>query len=211
MATSTSYPPAPLPIETARLILRKPEEKEGVVYAAMMTNPLNIEHDPEHDGPAEPTPELHAEQIVKHGKAYEQGLNALTCVVLKNPDGSEGPVIGMAGFPFTMHNANGRPGNTGCLIDSAYARKGYATEALIATLDYGYDVLGFEVVEQTTHEANTQYRGLMKSMGLEKYCVKLEQKDGQAAEVNYPVSRSEWALAKKELEARLKEKRQESS
>jgi [ribosomal protein S5]-alanine N-acetyltransferase len=184
---------------TARLVMRSPRESDAPAYSAIMSNPLNIEHDPENNAPKDPTVEAYEKRIAELVEGNEKGEKALTCIVLKNPDGTEGPVIGMGGYPYLVHNADGRPGNTGALVDSAYWRKGYATEALVRSLDYGFETLGFEVIEQTTQEANAGYNALMKYMGFDAFGERRWSDEMKVWEMNYPVTREQWENIKRNL------------
>ncbi len=195
-------PSAPLRIETTRLVLRGPEVSDAPAYVAIFSNPLNIEHDPQNDSPEETTVEKYEERLTKCSDDNRKGEKALMAICLKEGDGIDGPIIGMGGYPWLPSNAAGRPGNTGALIDSAYARKGYASEALIAMLDYGFDVLGFEEIEQSTHEKNQPYRALMRSMGLERFGQRQKQNEKGIVCWDYTVNKAQWQGAKAQLQAR---------
>lgn len=182
-------------------MLRGPEVSDAAAYVAILTNPLNMEHDPLHDSPEEFTVSGYEERIARDREGIRKGENAFMAICLKNDDGSDGPLIGMGGCPFLPANADGRPGNTGVMIDSAYVRKGYASEALVATLDYGFDVLGFESIEQDTHEANRPYRALMQSMGLAPFGAKQEPRKDGVGRWNYSVTKDQWRSVKAQLRA----------
>jgi ribosomal-protein-alanine N-acetyltransferase len=194
-------PSIPLRIDTPRLVLRIPEVSDAPAYVAMFTNPLNMEHDPLKDGPDEITIEKYKEILAKDSDGYRKGEKALMAIYLKNEDGLDGAMIGMGGYPFLPSNADGKPGNTGVLIDSAFIRKGYASEALVATLDYGFDVLGFEDIEQCTQEANQPYRAFMQSMGLEHFGKRQEPDEKGIVHWDYTVNKAQWRTIKAQLKA----------
>ena len=188
-------------INSLRLVLRDPKVSDAPAYVAILTNPLNMEHDPLKDTPDEITVEKQERSIAKYSAGIRRGENALMAICLKNHDGTDGPIIGMGGYPYLPSNAEGKPGNTGVLIDSAFARKGYGSEALIATLDYGFDVLGFEDIEQCTHENNRPYRALMESTGLEPFGERQEPDEEGVVRWNYTVNKAHWRTIKARLEA----------
>jgi len=190
-------------IETERLILRRPEVADALAYVAIFSNPQNIEYDPEANGPDEVTVAKYEQHLKETSEGNQKGEKALIAVCLKQTDGTAGPVIGMGGFPWLPANANGRPGNTGVLIDSHYARKGYGTEALAATLDYGFDKLGFEVIEQDTEEINTPYRSLMRAMGFEEYGQRQDKPDSKGfIRWVYAVNKAQWKGKREQVLAR---------
>lgn len=183
-------------IDTLRLVLRGSEVSDAPAYVAIFTNSLNMEHDPLKNSPEEITVEKYEESLAKDSDGARKGENAFMTICLKNGDGTAGPIIGMGGYPYLPANAEGKPGNTGVLIDSAFTRKGYGSEALMATLDYGYDVLGFEDIEQCTHETNQPYRTLMQSMGLEPFGERQEPDEMGIVRWNYTVNKADWQTVK---------------
>lgn len=103
-------------------------------------------------------------------------------------------MIGCGGYPWLLSNPEGPDGvgNTGVVIDVNHAKKGYGSEAIIATLDYGFDEIGFEMIEQETQEVNEPYRALMKSVGLEPFGKRVVPEEGEKVLWLYRVTREEW-------------------
>ena len=189
-------------LTTERLVLRSPEVADAPTYVAIFTNPKNLEHNPHENGPDEHTIAKYEDFLTKTYERNQKGEKALFAVCLKDADGNAGPMIGMCGFPWLPANAEGRPGNTGVLIDSHYARKGYASESLVVTLDYGFDVLGFETIEQDTGEENIPYRTLMQSMGLDKFGKRKEPNSKGQVRWFYTVNKAQWKDLREALVAR---------
>lgn len=66
-------------------------------------------------------------------------------------------------------------------------------------MDYGFDVLGFNEIEQETQEINAPYRALMKSIGVEPFGERHESsKEGAPAWFRYAVTRDQWKEVKVE-------------
>ncbi|KZV81168.1 acyl-CoA N-acyltransferase [Exidia glandulosa HHB12029] len=146
------------------------------------------------DGPEEETVPVYEAKIREWNAASERGEKALMVIALKDTH----ELIGMSGYPWLPANAAGRAGNTGVMIDASHAKKGYGREAMSAMLDYGFDVLGFERIEQATHLVNTPYRALVRSLGLEKFEVQGKPNAQGTVWCLYEVSREEWQAAKAE-------------
>ena len=171
----------------------------------MLTSAAALLYGAEHDPPATPSISHYANQIETMNTEAAKGEKALCVIALRQPvtahanaEGADdnGEVIGLTGYPWLLANAEGRPGNTGVVIDEQYQRRGYAAEALSAVLDWGFDILDFEEIEQGTRAANLPYRGLMKSLGLEKFEREEVDEKTNEKEMIYRVNAKEWKALK---------------
>ena len=68
-------------------------------------------------------------------------------------------------------------------------------------LDYGFDVLGFDEIEQNTHETNLPYRALMRSMGLERFGERQKQDAKGVVHWAYTVNQAQWHGEKAQVRA----------
>jgi len=129
--------------------------------------------------------------------------------VLVGDDGeiTQDVVIGMSGFNELVWRTKphgGEPtkpqegllvGDIGALIDAPlYVKKGYAKEALVALVDYGFTTMGCDALVASTLAINTPFRALMKSIGFGHGIVE-EQSERHGIivpEAIYELTKEEW-------------------
>jgi RimJ/RimL family protein N-acetyltransferase len=190
---STFDPKTSHRVETPRLIIRLHQLSDAKALVDLWSNPINVLYEPEHDAPSDITVPIYEERIKTWMANAAAGTQALWVVALRSDDGSEGEVKGCGGYPWLANDPQGRVGNTGIVIDEKFAKRGLGSEGIIATLDYGFDVLGFNEIEQETHEINEPYRALMRSVGLEPFGERKEpMKEGGPVWWKYSVTRDQW-------------------
>ncbi|KAF7981918.1 hypothetical protein HWV62_31527 [Athelia sp. TMB] len=196
-------------IYTPRLILRSAVLEDAEALASLFSNPANSEFEPHK--PDSPTAEKYEIRIAGWEAATAKGESAFMVFALRDQSADEGNegdaplggrIIGMGGFnalPFSFSATDPSTktlvGDTGVMIDSSETRKGYAREALAATIEYGFETLQCDRMFMETLAANVPFNALMKAMGLED--VKKEAVGKFGAECVYEFGREVWKSAKK--------------
>ncbi|KAI9832499.1 MAG: hypothetical protein M1819_004288 [Sarea resinae] len=207
-------------IDTPRLILRSAVPDDAPAIAHLRIDPANSPF-----MPVEPdlSIEVYQNRIVDWTAAAERGESAFMVIILRdasdlpvvtstmeNRDDGAGTLIGFGGFNSLnfARTPDGsakefRIGDTGIMIDHLHWRKGYALEALCATVEYGLYVLRCEHMLIETRRDNEPWRGLMRSMGLGD--VEKERKGNRLhGEWVYKFGRDIWEEAKAGMVARGK-------
>jgi RimJ/RimL family protein N-acetyltransferase len=156
---------------------------------AFFTQPANFPWEAE----ADLTLEKVLPRIDRWAKATAEGKSAFMVVVLRESN----QLIGFGGFnslPYTQPLGN-QPtwtmtkkegpeegmvlaADIGMSIDHKYQPKGYAREAICASIEYGFEVLGAGYVHMDTAKDNEPFRGLMRELGIEE----VEGDDGETPE-----------------------------
>ena len=198
-------------IYTPRLILRSAVLEDAEALASLFSNPANSEFEPHK--PDSPTAEKYRIRIAGWETATAKGESAFMVFALRDKSIDEtnggdvllgGRVIGMGGFnslpcSFSPTDPSTKTliGDTGVMIDSSETRKGYAREALTATIEYGFETLQCDKMFMETLGANVPFNALMKAMGLEH--VKKEAVGEFGAECVYEFGREVWEGAKETM------------
>ena len=144
-------------ITTERLILRLPEPADRPALHAMWA-------DPEVMAQLAPVKDADASDAVllKHDSYRDEGLGFWT--VERKSDGS---VIGFCGLKRgDAHNPIAGEVEAGWIIDKPYWRQGYAYEAMVAALLWGWANLPVERIYAITAAVNLKSQRLMERLGM---------------------------------------------
>ncbi|ROV93640.1 hypothetical protein VMCG_08101 [Cytospora schulzeri] len=208
-------------ITSPRLTIRTAVHSDAEALVAFFTNPANFPWEPE----ADLTLEKMLPRIDRWATATAEGSSAFMVIVLRESN----QVIGFGGFnvlPYTeplgskpLWEMKKREGpeegmvlaaDIGMSIDHKYQRKGYAREAICASLEYGFEALGAGYAHMDTAKDNEPFRGLMRDIGIEE----VEGDGGETTEdtpfkfarksYNYQPDRVSWEAAKDGLKKRGK-------
>ena len=192
-------------ILTPRLKIRSalPEDAEAVYQ--LLASPQNNPH-----SPVDPqlSPEVFTRRIAKWKEMAEKGQSAFMVIALKET----GELVGFGGFNSLPYKpaldgsgAEVLVGDLGVLIDRSHWRKGYATEAICAKTEFGFEYFGCGFMFLDTDKDNEPMRALMRDLGLGH----LEAK--KPSEFNkedwawlYEYDKPTWLKAKAELKAKGK-------
>lgn len=208
-------------ITSPRITIRTAVHSDGEALVAFFTNPANFPWEAE----ADLTLEKVLPRIDRWAKATAEGKSAFMVVVLRESN----QLMGFGGFnslpyteplgsqpTWTMTKKEGPEGgmvlaaDIGMSIDHRYQRKGYAREAICASIEYGFEELGAGHVHMDTAKDNEPFRGLMRDMGIEEF----EGDGGETPEAapfgfarksyNYQFDRKAWEGVKDGMKKRGK-------
>ncbi|MCC0100503.1 GNAT family N-acetyltransferase [Streptomyces flavotricini] len=144
-------------LRTARLLLRRWRESDLEPWAAMMADPEVREH------LGEPLAREQSDAVVAHMRAdFDRrgfGWWALESRESGEFLGRAGLDVVDAGMPFAGVDVGWR------LARSAWGH-GYATEAGLACLDFGFQTLGLPEIIATTTLANVRSQAVMRRIGM---------------------------------------------
>ena len=101
--------------------------------------------------------------------------------------------VGICGFREIIENCGEKYGELGIIVDSAYWRKGLATEAIYLVLEFSFEKDKFNVIEAKTHSENIKTKKFF-----EKYkfiLIRTEFILGSDWDV-YQIKRENWAVSK---------------
>jgi RimJ/RimL family protein N-acetyltransferase len=204
-------------INTPRLIIRSATHSDAQAIADLRGNPKNNPYMSVEPGLSA---EVFQKRIVDWTASAERGENAFMVIILRKKSilaeqdsGKEGTLIGFGGFN-SLHRGPALDdptkdvlvGDTGIMIDHLQWRKGYALEALCATVEYGLYTLGCEHITIDTRVDNEPWRGLTRSAGLEG--VEIQRNGGSEedpqTEWNYRFGRNVWEKARENMIVRGK-------
>lgn len=145
-------------IETERLILRLPEPRDRAALHAMWADPqVMAELGPVKDEAASDA------ALAKHDGYRHEGLGFWT--VERRHDGA---MLGFCGLKRgDAHNPIAGEIEAGWIIDRPYWRQGYAVEAMIAALDWGWAHFDAARIVAITSAINLRSRALMEKLGME--------------------------------------------
>jgi RimJ/RimL family protein N-acetyltransferase len=147
-------------IETERLILQKPKKKDWeYVYN-------NIKKNKDYPKVTRIPQNYNIEMAKQHIKTTMKNFgkeNLIFYIKLKET----GELIGNMGFNELNHRDNSAM--IGYLITSDHRRKGYATEACKALIDFGFKVVELHRIEIGFVKGNKLSQGVINKMGF-KYC-----------------------------------------
>jgi RimJ/RimL family protein N-acetyltransferase len=140
-------------LTTERLILRPPMPEDFDNWAKFCADPETMTH----LGGIKQRAEAWREMCMQRGAWYIRGFGMFSMILRDT-----GEWIGRTG-PW---NPEGWPGTeVGWGVLGEYAGKGYAREAAIASMDYAFDVLGWEQVIHTINPENFASIALAERLG----------------------------------------------
>jgi RimJ/RimL family protein N-acetyltransferase len=144
-------------IETERLILRLPEPRDRTALAAMFADPQVMEDlAPVKD--AEGT----AASLAKHDSYRHEGLGFW--VVERKEDGT---MVGFCGLKRgDAHNPIAGEIEAGWIIAKAHWRQGYALEAMVAALAWGWAHTNARRIVAITSAVNVKSQSMMERLGM---------------------------------------------
>jgi RimJ/RimL family protein N-acetyltransferase len=211
--TAPSVAPG-LSISSPRLTIRTAVPSDGEALVAYFSNPDNFPWPVEKDL----TLEKIMSRITKWADATAARRSAFMVIVLRETD----ELIGFGGvnsLPST-ESPSGKPtweirkgigegmvlaADVGVGIDHQHQRKGYAKEAVCATVEFGFYNLGCAYAHLDTQKSNEPMRALMAGLGLKG----IEGDDSEprpdaafsfaSKSINYDVDRVAWEGLRDEL------------
>lgn len=144
-------------IETARLILRLPAPRDRAALHAMWADPqVMAELGPVKDAAASDA------ALAKHDGYRHEGLGFWT--VERRDDGA---VLGFCGLKRgDAHNPIAGEIEAGWIIDRPYWRQGFAREAMVAALDWGWAHFDVARIVAITSAINRKSQMLMDRLGM---------------------------------------------
>lgn len=218
LAIMSSEPAAPaatgLKITSPRLTIRTAAPSDGEALVAYFSNQANFPWPAEKDL----TLDKMLPRIDKFADATARGQSAFMVIALRET----GQLIGFGGFnnlprteplgdkpAWEIRNGSGegtvRVADVGVSIDHQHQRRGYAREAVCATLEYGFENLGCAYAHLDTQKDNEPMKALMAGLG-----VKGVEGDGSESvedaafgfaskAVNYEFDGATWNSVREEL------------
>jgi RimJ/RimL family protein N-acetyltransferase len=146
-------------IETERLILRLPEPRDVPALRVMFANPEVMED----LGPVKDD-EATAVALAKHDAFRGEGLGFW--VVERREDGA---MVGFCGLKRgDSHNPIAGEVEAGWIIDQPYWRRGYAYEAMEASLAWGWANTDAPRIVAITSAVNSKSQNLMERLGMRR-------------------------------------------
>lgn len=180
--------------ETERLRIRDWRDADRPFMRALCADPEVMRY-----FPSVLTPEESDAFVARIGEARRQDGFAFPAVALK----ATGEVIGLAGLQRVAFDAPFAPTvEIGWRIAKAHWRRGYASEAASAALDYGFAQLGLDEVVSFTIPANAPSQAVMRSIGMTRVeggdfaHPRLAEMSPFSTHVLYRITRPEWAAAR---------------
>jgi len=146
-------------IETERLILRLPEPRDRPALHAMWADAeVMAQLGPVKDAAASDA------VLAKHDSYRHEGLGFWS--VERRSDGA---LLGFCGLKRgDVHNPIAGEVEAGWIIARPYWRQGYALEAMIAALDWGWANLATDRIVAITAAINLKSQHLMERLGMER-------------------------------------------
>lgn len=151
-----------LMLETERLLLRPLELSDAAAMFAMDSNPNVHKY-------LWQTPTQHIEEtlkIIENVQAqYVRNAIGRFATLLKDT----GEFIGWTGIKFIddhIENGNTNFFDYGYRLDENFWGKGYATEASIAWLAYGFDQMNIDKMNAYTHQQNAASNHILQKIGM---------------------------------------------
>ncbi|KAF9389945.1 hypothetical protein CPC16_005469, partial [Podila verticillata] len=219
-----SFPPSSYQIVTPRLVIRNAISSDAEKMAHILSSPENMPYQ-RHNGSISIDEMLR--RITNWNKMASDGSNAFLVIALRE----SGEPIGTGGFncfepqPGSADTSASEPSlsccidpqlrsadmpmsgrspyltDIGVLLDHPLWRRGYATEALCASIDYAFTDLRCQLVRLETNIKNEPWRALMRSLGLGD----LEENGVSSYDVTtgwiYKIDVETWESAKTNLKA----------
>lgn len=147
----------PEPIQTDRLILRRMPEQDLEDFVEYSLHP---DHTRWGSGPPKTVDQLHQVLLDQIAMQPESGAWFKLAVELVESSKMIGDVC------IKVLNPIHRQGEIGWFFNPAYQRKGYATEAARALLDFGFVTLGLHRLSARCITTNTRSYQLMERLGM---------------------------------------------
>ncbi len=146
-------------IETERLLLRSWRDTDIDPMHAISSDPVVMEHFPRPS-----TWEETADLVVRHRAGLAWGRPGLFAVeTLEQP----GTLIGFVGLAVPRFEAHFTPCvEVGWRLARSAWGHGYATEAALASVRHGFDVLGLEEIVSFTSTTNERSQAVMRRIGM---------------------------------------------
>ncbi|KAF9282782.1 hypothetical protein BGZ88_010850 [Linnemannia elongata] len=223
-----SFPPSSYDIVAPRLVIRNAIPSDAEAMARILSSPENMPYQKCDD--RIPTDEM-LRRLTKWNKMASEGSNAFLVIALRET----GEPIGLGGYncfepqPHSADTPVSEPTlgdsidlqprsaslpvsgtspyltDIGVLLDHSLWRKGYATEALCASINFAFTELKCQLIRMETDIKNEPWRALMRSMGFEN----LEESavvsfDGKTTGWIYMLDIETWETTKTNLKARGK-------
>ncbi len=144
-------------IESERLLIRRLERRDYrdmYEYARLSEVTRYLLWNPH------PSPDYTRNYIMSIQKCYKSGEYFDYAVILK----CEQKMIGTCGF--TKIDADNNSAEVGYVLNPAYHKKGYATEALIALMRFGINDMGINRIEAKYMVGNDESRKVMERCGM---------------------------------------------
>lgn len=148
-------------MRTARLVLRDWRDDDLDAFAALNADPKVMEHYPA----ALTRAESDAMAARIRARIREQDGWGLWAVEVPG----ESPFVGFVGLQHVPFEAHFTPAvEVGWRIAHAYWGRGYAPEAALASLDYGFGRLGLAEIISMTVPANVRSSRVMEKIGMKR-------------------------------------------
>jgi len=218
-----SFPPSSYEIVTPRLVIRNAIPSDAEAMARILSSPENMPYQTVNDCISV---DGMLRRIANWNKMASEGSNAFLVIALRET----GEPIGTGGFncfepqpgnvdtpasePSLGHCIDTQPSadmpatgrrpyltDIGVMLDHPLWRRGYATEALCASIDFAFTELRCQLVRVETNTKNEPWRALMRSLGLGE----LEENSVTSYDVTtgwlYKIDARTWESAKTNLKA----------
>ncbi|KAG9072217.1 hypothetical protein KI688_006441 [Linnemannia hyalina] len=178
---SSSFPPSLYEIVTPRLVIRNAIPSDAKTLARILSSPENM---PYQRGHGSISIDGMLRRIANWNKMASDGSNAFLAIVLRetgepigtggfncfelHPGGADTPAPEPSVDPQSSAASGGSPYLTdiGVMLDHPLWRRGYATEALCASIDFAFTELKCQLIRLETDIENEPWRALMRSLGL---------------------------------------------
>ena len=148
----------PRELRTGRLLLRRWRPEDRAPFRAMNADPVVMEHLPAYASPAQS--DAFADRIEAHFERHGFGLWAL-----EFPGAL--PFGGFVGLSVPSYEAFFTPCvEIGWRLSAAAQGHGFATEAALAALAFGFERLGLPEIVSFTVPANVRSRRVMEKLGM---------------------------------------------
>jgi RimJ/RimL family protein N-acetyltransferase len=176
------FPPATWEIKSPRLVIRTAVPSDAEALRRIGADPENVPAGDTGPEPGTQTVERKLAKIAQWKELQDKGQCAWLVIALRDTD----EVIGTHGFNcFAAREevqvdgpdvkVDPRPEGVearyltdiGITFDHAHWRKGYATEALAASVEHAFREIGCKVVRVETGVTNVPWRKFMHSLGLD--------------------------------------------
>ncbi|KAF9312078.1 hypothetical protein BG003_006640 [Podila horticola] len=210
---SSSFPPSSYEIVSPRLVIRNAIPSDAEMLARILSSPQNMPYQRVDVGISI---DGMLRRIANWNKMASDGSNAFLVITLREI----GEPIGIGGFncfephPGSVDTPASEPRSAdtpspyltdiGVLLDHPLWRRGYATEALCASIDFAFTELKCQLIRLETSIKNEPWRALMRSLGLGN----LEENGAVSSDGTtgwlYKIDAETWETTKTNLNARGK-------
>ncbi len=149
-------------LETERLLLRPFEMSDADELFEMDKNP-NV-HDYLWQKPVEHIDEVYAYIEMVQKQYQENGIGRFSTILKETNE-----LIGWTGIKFVndhIENGNTNFYDYGYRLNPKFWGKGYATEASIAWLDYGFNQMSIQEMNAYTHAENSASNRVLEKIGM---------------------------------------------